>query len=159
MERKISSSLTEFYKVYGIFALIIFLLFLAPLFFDFLEFPFTILLSLAALINLFAAYDFWRMKEVELTGAGLIITERFFFNQKTVFIPFEKIETVKNKLWWLGNKNRITIQFTEITEFGEEISFLSNKFTRTAQAELVEELNRTILRNKSANRLSSAYLQ
>lgn len=91
-----------------------------------------------------------------MTDAGLIITERFFFTQKSIFVPFEQIESVNNRLWWLGNKKRTTIKLLEETEFGKEILFISRGFTRINQAEIIEELNRAVLGSKNAERLNSA---
>jgi hypothetical protein len=157
MERKISSSFTEFYKVYGVVSIFIFVLFFAVPFSIFLNSPFYILVILG-LINLFTAFDFWRMKEVEMTDSGLLISSRLFFKQKTIFVPYEKIESSKNKLWWLGNNKRISIKFKENTDFGKEISFISKGFTLNSQTKIVEELNRAIIQNRNAERLNSAFL-
>lgn len=159
MERKISSSFTEFYKVYSILCIVLFVGIFGFTYFDFFDFPFSLFILLAFGVNLFLAFDFRRMKEVEITEAGLIITDRFFFTQKSIFVPFEQIENANNKLWWLGNKKRISIKFTENTEFGNEICFIAKGFTRMAQVEIIEELNRTIIRNKTADRIKSAFQQ
>ena len=159
MERRISSSFTEFYKVYGIFSVLILVAFVGLPFFNPFDWQFSVFMFAALFINLFFAFDFWQMKEVEITEAGLIITDRFFFTQKTIFIPFEQIESVNNKLWWLGNNRRTSIKFTENTKFGKEISFISKGFTRTTQAEIIEELNRTIIRSKRNDRINAAFHQ
>lgn len=154
MERRISSPFTEFFKVYTILAIIVFFYIL----FGFVSsgggFPLFLLAAMG--LSLFLAYDYWRMKEVEMTDEGLILTERFFFTQKSVFVPFEQIESVSNRLWWLGNKKRTTVKFLEKTEFGKEIVFVCCGFTRVNQAIVMKELKRVALANKNAERLSSA---
>jgi hypothetical protein len=94
------------------------------------------------------------MKEVEIADAGLIITERFFFTQKSIFVPFEQIESADNRLGWLGNKKRTTIKFLEETEFGKEICFICRGFTRSNQASVIEQLNRAAIRSKNPNGLN-----
>lgn len=94
-----------------------------------------------------------------MTDAGLLVSSRKFFNQQTIFVPYEKIETVKNKFWWLGNKKRVSVKFTENTEFGEEISFISKGFSLISQAEIVEELSRTVIRNKTSEKIKSAFYE
>lgn len=96
------------------------------------------------------------MKEVEITEAGFIVTDRFFFKQKTIFFPFENIKRVKNKFWWLGNNKRITIEFVKPTEFGSEISFLGNSFSRIKLVKMVEELNQIVWEKKNAESLNPA---
>lgn len=152
MKRKISSSFTEFYKVYGICALILFILFFGRSFSS-LSFV-SICMFLFIFFTLFTAFDFWRMKEVEMTGAGLIISERFFFTQKTIFVPFEKIEAVKNTARWLGTNKKVSIKFTGNTTFGKEIFFLSKGFASIKQSEIVGELNRLAIRSKNPNGLN-----
>jgi hypothetical protein len=159
MERKISSSFTEFYKVYSILSILLIAGFLASGFFEIVDFASLIFVLLIFVLSLFFVIDFWRMKEVEITDAGLIVTDRFFFTQKSIFVHFEKIENANNKLWWLGNKRRTTIKFTENTEFGNKICFIAKGFTRMAQVEIIEELNRTIIRNKTADRINAAFHQ
>jgi len=159
MERKISSSFTEFYKVYSILCVLMIPAFFAMGFFRLLNFPFSLFMLLIFALNLFLVYDFWRMKEVEIVDAGLIITDRFFFTQKSIFVPFDKLETVNNKLWWLYNNRRTTIKFTEPNEFGSEICFISKGLTRVKHAEIIEELNRTIIRNKTEERIKAAFHQ
>ncbi|MGC2235733.1 MAG: hypothetical protein WA584_06205 [Pyrinomonadaceae bacterium] len=99
------------------------------------------------------------MKEVEMTDGGLIISSRKIFNQETIFVPYEKIESVKNKLWWLGNRKRVSVKFTEDTDFGKEISFISKGFSLMSQAEIVEDLNRTVIRNKTSEKLNAVFRQ
>ena len=152
MEHKISSSFTEFYKAYLFVSLFVLLLIVGNFIFNFapISFPFSFLpFGLIILIHALTAIDVWRMKEVELTEAGFLITGRFFFKQKTTFVPFESVERVKNKYWWLGYSKRITIKFNENTEFGEEASFLSKSFTRMGQVKMVEELNQLIWDKKT----------
>ena len=158
MERKISSSLTEFYKVYGILCVAIFFAIFGFRFFDLLDLQFFIFLSIIAVINLMMAFDFWRMKEVEMTDAGLLISSRFFFRQKTIFVPYENVEEVKKRLWWLGNLKRISIKFKENTDFGGEISFITKGFTRHSQTKIYEELSRAVARNQTARSLGSSIL-
>jgi hypothetical protein len=157
MERKISSSFTEFYKVYSILCVVVFAGLFGLGFFSYLEFPASLFIFLAFAVNLFLVYDFWRMKDVEITDSGLIITERFFFTQKSIFVPFDKIEKVGNRLWWLGNKRRATIKFTEPCEFGDEICFIAKGFSRMAQREIIEEINRTVIRSRTEERLKAAF--
>ena len=154
MERKISSPFTEFFKVYTILGMIVLSFIIFGLIFSGNGFPVFLLAALG--LSLFLAFDYWRMKEVEMTDAGLIVTERFFFTQKSIFVPFEQIESVNNSLWWLGNKKRTTVKFLEETEFGKEIVFVCRGFTRVNQAIVMEELKRAALANKSAERLDSA---
>ncbi len=156
MERRISSSFTEFYKVYGVASIALFLLFFAVPFYGLLVFPYSLIIFLLGALNLFAAIDCFRMKEVGMTDSGLLISKRFFFNQKTIFVPYENIELSKLKL--IGNNNRVSIKFTEPTEFGEKISFISKGYTIKAQAKIVEELNQAIIQNKKAEQLNSAFL-
>ena len=101
-------------------------------------------LFLTMIINLYFAFDFWRMKEVELTAAGLIVTERFFFTEKTFFVPFEQIAEVTNDVWWRGGKRRIVLKLNESAEFGKEICFMPKGFRLIGNEEVFYELQRTI---------------
>lgn len=157
MERKISSSLTEFYKVYGILAILLVAILFGNILFDFSALPGSIFVYFTLALTLFTTFEFWKMKEVEMTDSGLIISDRFFFTQKTIFVPFETIETAQIKLKWLGSKNCIKVRFTERTLFGNEISFIPKKFTRVSKFELVDEINQTAIRNKLSSRLNSAF--
>jgi hypothetical protein len=91
-----------------------------------------------------------------MTEAGLIIGERFFFTQKTVFVPFEKIESATIKTRWSGNNTRVSVKFTENTVFAKEIFFLCKGFTSLKQTATVEELNRLAIRSKNPNGLKPA---
>lgn len=159
MERKISSSLTEFYKVYGVVLLIIFLLAFSYQFFDSPDSLSMYFLLAIFLLNILVMIDSWQMKDVEMTDAGLIITERFFFKQKSIFVPYEKIETVKNKFWWLGNNARTSIKFTEKSEFGNEITFNCKGFTLNSRAKIIEELNLNLKHSKSLGHKNPSYLK
>jgi hypothetical protein len=159
MERKISSAFTEFYKVWGILSVILLVAIHGLPFFETKGILFSLFILLLYIVTLFFAFDFWRMKEVESTDAGLIITDRFFFTQKCTFVPFEQIETVTASFWRLNNSRRISVKFTENTEFGNEIFFVSKGFTQITRAKIVEELNRTVRRSKNAERLKSAFFQ
>lgn len=154
MERKITSSFTEFYKVYGVVWFFLALIFLGPTFFDFSN---PVLFSLSMIFILAITFDFWRMKEVELTEVGLIITNRFFFKEESAFVPFENIEIVRNKLRWIGNYKRVSIKFIEPIKFGKEISFLNNRSKISAQVELVEELNRSVRQSKKSELLNPKF--
>lgn len=153
MERKISSSFTEFYKVFGVAYFIFALIFFGA---GFGGFPNPLLFSLLLIFSFLIAFDFWKMKEVEMTEVGLIITNRFFFKQESVFVPFKDIEIIRNKFRWIGNYKRVTVKFIEPNKFGKEISFLSKPFTIFSQNEMVEELNRLVRKNKDAESLPSA---
>lgn len=157
MERRISSSFTEFNKVYGVFSLVLFSLFFVVPFYDLLPFPYSLIIFLLAVLNLFAAISSFRMKKVEMTDAGLLISSRFFFNQKTIFVPFEKVELLKLK--YIGSNKTVSIKFTEPTEFGKKISFISKGYTLNSQAKIVEELNQAIIQNRKAEQLNSAFPQ
>jgi hypothetical protein len=157
MPRKISSSLTEFFKVYGVLCVIMFFTVFGWRFFYSSDLGFSLLMLAVFTINIFFAVDFWRMKEVELDDAGLIITKRVFFKQQSIFVPYENIKEVKNRFKWLGNRARTTIEFNEKTELGDEIYFLAKGFTRSSQAKTVEELKRATIQNKNAERLNSAF--
>lgn len=156
MQRRISSAFTEFYKVYGILCLAIFFAFFGFRFFYLPDLPVFLFFSLIIFINIINAFDFWRMKEVEMTDAGLLISRRIFFNQETIFVPYENIEKVKSKLWWFGNEKRISIKFAGVTDFGKEIIFIGRGFRRATQAEIVAELSRTIIRNKTSGKINAA---
>ena len=157
MERKISSPFTEVFKVYSILSIIFLIGIIGFGLFGFSDFPIVVFLALG--VSLFLAFDFWKMKEVEITDEGLIITERFFFTQKSIFVPFEKVENANSKLWWLGNKKRTTVKFTEPTEFGQEIRFISRGFTRFAQTEIIEEINRAVYRTRIDGKIDRAFNQ
>lgn len=159
MERRISTSFTEFYKVYGILCVAMFFALFGFHFFDSPVFPFPFFPLLFISINIIFTVNFWRMKEVEMSDAGLIISRRMFFNQETIFVPYENIESVKRKLWWLGNSRQVSIKFTEKTDFGNEVTFISRGFTRMSQLEIVEELNRTVIRNKTSDKINAAFNQ
>ena len=159
MERKISTALNEFYKVYGIMIVLLFLPFAGLPFFNPFGMKFSPLLLGIILLNMIFVFDLWRMKEIELTDAGLIVTDRFFFNQKTVFVPFEQIDAVESKFRWLSSRNRISVKFTEATALGMDITFISKGFTRTAHNEVYEELTRAVSRHKNDKRLDAAARQ
>jgi hypothetical protein len=156
MERRISSSFTEFSKVYGIVSLVVFLFIFAVPFYGSPTFPYSLFIFFFGALNLFAAINCFRMKKVEMTDAGLLISSRFFFNEKTIFVPYEKIELLKLKL--IASNNTVSIKFTEPTELGKKISFISKGYTINSQAKIVEELNQAIIQNKKAERLNSAFL-
>ena len=159
MPRRISSAFTEFYKVYGILIVLLFVPIIGLPFFNPFDFSFTIGLLVVIIFNLFFVFDFWRMKDVELTDAGLIITQRFFFTQKTVFVPFEQIKVVKNKLRWGLTKKRIFVEFNEPNGFGKEICFLTKGYWQATHAGIFEELRLTIARHKNERQLNEPILQ
>lgn len=154
MECKISSSFTEFYKVYPVFWFFLTSIFWGPTFLDFSN-PF--LFSLSLIFIQAITFDFWRMKKVELTEIGFIITNRFFFKEECVFVPFEKVEVVRNKFRWMGNYKRVSVKFIEPIKFGKEISFLCNRSKITAQVEMVEELNRSVRQSKISELLKRKF--
>jgi len=155
MNRKISSAFTEFYKVFGILVFLLFLPFVGLPFFNPFEMRFSPPWLVGLIINLFVTFYLWRMKDVEMTDAGLIITERFFFSQKTVFVPFEQIEEVRNESSWLKNERDIYVKFFEPNQFGEEIFFMSKGFWNADHIEILEDLKRAISRHEEEKQLAA----
>lgn len=156
MNHKISSPLTEFYKVYGVFCIFIFFAVFGFDFFDPSDFAPSIFLLLLFVSLLFIAFDFWRMKEVEMTETGLLISRRFLFSQQIIFVPYEKVKSAKRKFWWLGNNHLVSIKFLEKTEFGEEIKFASRGMFKPSYDKILEDLNRAIFGHKISEKLNVA---
>lgn len=159
MNRKISSSLTEFYKVYGVFCIFIFFAVFGFGFFDTSDLAPSIFLLLLFVSLLFIAFDFWRMKEVEMTETGLLISRRFFFSQKTIFVPYENVKFAKYKFWWLGHNHQISIKFLETTEFGEEILFFGKGIFKSSRDKIFDDLKSAIFGHKISEKLNAANIQ
>ncbi|MCD9185219.1 MAG: hypothetical protein LUM44_02210 [Pyrinomonadaceae bacterium] len=150
MERKISSSLTEVNKVLSAVTFIAFLIVYAYILINYFSLPTAFFSLLLGAAYAFAVYEAWRMKDVEATDSGLIISKRLLFKQKHIFVPFENIESVKNKFLLFENTNQVRVRFHETTEFGKEVSFTSKDYKFFSESRLVKDLHQRAVESKNA---------
>lgn len=150
MERKISSSLTEVNKVLSAVTFIAFLIIYAYILLNYFSLPIAFFSLLLGAAYAFVVYEAWRMKDVEATDSGLIISQRSLFKQKHIFVPFENIESVKNKFLLFENTNQVRVRFHETTEFGNEISFTSKDYKFFSEIKLVKDLREKAVESKNA---------
>lgn len=154
MERKISSSLTEVNKVLSAVTFVAFVLVYTYLLINYFSLPIAFFTFLLGVAYAFAVYEAWRMKNVEATDSGLIISQRLLFKQKHIFVPFENIESVKNKFLLFENTNQVRVKFLETTEFGNEITFTSKDYKFFSESKLVKDLHQKAIESKNAEHLA-----
>lgn len=154
MERKISSSLTEFNKVLSAVTFAAFVLIYSYILLNYFSLPIALFALILGALYAFVVYEAWRMKDVEITEAGLIVSRRMLFSQKHIFVPFEKIASIKNKFLWFENTNQVVVKFTDETEFGDEISFTSKDYKFFSESQIVRELRRKAVESQNAERLA-----
>lgn len=150
MERKISSSLTEFNKVASVISFFAFVFIYSYIIFNYFSLPIAVFSFLLGAAYAFVVHQAWQMKDVEMTESGLIVSERFFFSQKHIFVPFENIESVKNKFLLFENTNQVCVKFIEETAFGKEISFTSKDYKFFSESKIVKDLHQKALESKES---------
>jgi len=158
MERKISSSLTELNKVLSAVTFLAFIVVYSYILMNYFTLPIAVFSALLGAAYAFVVYEAWRMKDVEVADPGLIISERFLFKEKHIFVPFENIESVKNKFLLFENTNQVRVKFIESTEFGEEISFTSKDYKFFTESKTVKDLHQKAIESKNAETFGSALL-
>lgn len=154
MERKISSSLTEFNKVLSAITFAAFLLIYSYILFNYFSLPIAAFSIILCAIYGLLVREIWQLKDVEVTESGLIISKRLLFNRKFIFVPFENIESVKNKFLLFENTNQVKIKFIKETEFGKEISFTSKDYAFFSENKIVKELRQKSLESKNAEQFA-----
>jgi hypothetical protein len=95
----------------------------------------------------------FRLRKVELAEKGFFINEAGLFSKKEIFVPFENIKIVSQDVFQKGEYETITIEFSEQTEFGDEVEFFpkSGSAYWFGENTMVKELNNIIKQYKLEN--------